>query len=125
MKFDEEDFKENFSEIQEWLKEKDIDFEASDNIQESFIKLCREKYPLAKKNSDFIFNLKNFKREFLDLFIKNLDSDLASEFDKTFEYCRKDIEGKGEEYELMEFINLPIYIIDAMNEITGRRVREE
>jgi hypothetical protein len=43
MKFDEEDFKENFSEIQEWLKEKDIDFEASDNIQESFIKLCREK----------------------------------------------------------------------------------
>ena len=125
MKFDEEDSKENFSEIQEWLKEKDIDFEASDNIQESFIKLCREKYPLAKKNSDFIFNLKNFKREFLDLFIKNLDSDLASEFDKTFEYCRKDIEGKGEEYELMEFINLPIYIIDAMNEITGRRVREE
>jgi hypothetical protein len=76
MKFDEDEFKESFPEIQEQLKEYGIDLEPSDNIQESFIKLCREKYPLAKKNCDFLFNQKNFKKKFLEDFISELDMNL-------------------------------------------------
>jgi hypothetical protein len=39
--------------------------EASDNIRQAFIQLCREKYPLAKKNYDFLFDNKTARREFL------------------------------------------------------------
>jgi hypothetical protein len=41
--------------------------EASDNIGQSFIKLCREKYPLAKKNCDFLLGNKTAKKEFLSV----------------------------------------------------------
>ena len=45
-------------------EENGFDLEASDNIQQSFIKLCREKYPLAKKNSDFVFTIKRNKTQY-------------------------------------------------------------
>ena len=129
MKFDEDEFKESFPEIQEQLKEYGIDLEPSDNIQESFIKLCREKYPLAKKNCDFLFNQKNFKKKFLEDFISELDMNLWNEFDRTMGYCREDISNSWEKTEddakVMEFINVPIYTIDAMNEIMDKRVWEE
>lgn len=67
MEISEERCKEWFWEIQEYLKEKWFDLDASDNIKQSFIKLCREKYPLAKKSCDFLFDNKNFKKDCLNL----------------------------------------------------------
>ena len=78
MEFSEDQCKEAFEEIQEQLKENGIELEASDNIQESFIKLCREKYPLAKKNSDFVFTIKNFRTDFLEKNIRRLDEHLRN-----------------------------------------------
>lgn len=120
MKFSEEECKEGFSELQENLKENGFDLEASDNIQQSFIKLCREKYPLAKKNSDFIFSIKNFKNDFIGECIKRLDNELQTEFDGIIERFYDDIKKEGklpDDHELMAFANIPINVILAMNEI--------
>jgi hypothetical protein len=120
MKFSEEECKEGFSELQENLKENGFDLEASDNIQQSFIKLCREKYPLAKKNSDFIFTIKNFKNDFIEECIKRLDNELQTEFDGIIERFYDDIKKDGklpDDHELMAFANIPINVISAMNEI--------
>ena len=120
MKFSEEECKEGFSELQENLKENGFDLEASDNIQQSFIKLCREKYPLAKKNSDFIFSIKNFKNDFIGECIKRLDNELQTEFDGIIERFYDDIKKEGklpDDHELMAFANIPINVISAMNEI--------
>jgi hypothetical protein len=40
--------------------------EPSNNIQESFIKLCRETYPLAKPYCDQLFENKSFRKKFLE-----------------------------------------------------------
>ena len=81
MKFSEEECKASFWMLQEELKEKWFELEASDNIKESFIKLCREKYPLAKKSCDFLFDSKSLKKDFLEMIIKSLDHQLSEMFD--------------------------------------------
>ena len=61
LEFSEENYKECFNEIQWLLEENGIILEPSNNIQESFIKLCRETYPLAKPYCDQLFENKSFR----------------------------------------------------------------
>ena len=124
MKFSEEECRESFPQIQEQLKEQGIDLEASDNIKESFIKLCREKYPLAKKHYDNLFNQKNFRNACVEYLIKSLDRDLPKEFDAIVEGCREDIKADKdipeEDFPLMEFVNIPINTILSINELIDK-----
>ena len=124
MKFSEEECRESFPQIQEQLKEQGLDLEASDNIKESFIKLCREKYPLAKKHYDNLFNQKNFKNACVEYLIKSLDRDLPKEFDAIVEGCREDIKADKdipeEDFPLMEFVNIPINTILSINELIDK-----
>ena len=124
MKFSEEECRESFPQIQEQLKEQGLDLEASDNIKESFIKLCREKYPLAKKNYDNLFNQKNFRNACIEYLIKSLDRDLPKEFDAIVEGCREDIKADKdipeEDFPLMEFVNIPINTILSINELIDK-----
>ena len=124
MKFSEEECRESFPQIQEQLKEQGLDLEASDNIKESFIKLCREKYPLAKKHYDNLFNQKNFKNACVEYLIKSLDRDLQKEFDAIVEGCREDIKADKEipeeDFPLMEFVNIPINTILSINELIDK-----
>ncbi len=124
MKFSEEECRESFPQIQEQLKEQGLDLEASDNIKESFIKLCREKYPLAKKHYDNLFNQKNFRNACVEYLIKSLDRDLPKEFDAIVEGCREDIKADKEipeeDYPLMEFVNIPINTILSINELIDK-----
>lgn len=124
MKFSEEECRESFPQIQEQLKEQGLDLEASDNIKESFIKLCREKYPLAKKNYDNLFNQKNFRNACVEYLIKSLDRDLQKEFDAIVEGCREDIKADKEipeeDFPLMEFVNIPINTILSINELIDK-----
>lgn len=96
MKFTEEDCKEWFWTIQEWLEDKWLNLEPSDNIKQSFIKLCREKYPLAAKKNDFLFENKNFKQDFIKLITNWLDEHFEKKFDKMVEQC-VDISSKNSE----------------------------
>ena len=66
LEFSEENYKECFNEIQWLLEENGIILEPSNNIQESFIKLCRETYPLAKPYCDQLFENKSFRKKFLE-----------------------------------------------------------
>lgn len=124
MKFSEEECRESFPQIQEQLKEQGLDLEASDNIKESFIKLCREKYPLAKKHYDNLFNQKNFRNACVEYLIKSLDRDLQKEFDAIVEGCREDIKADKdipeEDFPLMEFVNIPINTILSINELIDK-----
>lgn len=124
MKFSEEECRESFPQIQEQLKEQGLDLEASDNIKESFIKLCREKYPLAKKHYDNLFNQKNFRNACVEYLIKSLDRDLPKEFDAIVEGCREDIKADKdipeEDFPLMEFVNIPINTILSINELIDK-----
>ena len=124
MKFSEEECRESFPQIQEQLKEQGLDLEASDNIKESFIKLCREKYPLAKKHYDNLFNQKNFRNACVEYLIKSLDRDLQKEFDAIVEGCREDIKADKdipeEDLPLMEFVNIPINTILSINELIDK-----
>ena len=124
MKFSEEECGESFPQIQEQLKEQGLDLEASDNIKESFIKLCREKYPLAKKHYDNLFNQKNFRNACVEYLIKSLDRDLPKEFDAIVEGCREDIKADKdipeEDFPLMEFVNIPINTILSINELIDK-----
>ena len=122
MEFSEAECKEAFEEIQEMLKDKEIDLEATENIQESFIKLCREKYPLAKKNSDFLFQNKKFKKEFLDEVLKSLDKELETTFNNTVHDCMEDIRKSWElteedDLRRADALNIPISIIAAINDM--------
>ena len=96
MKFTEEDCKEWFWTLQEWLEDKWLNLEPSDNIKQSFIKLCREKYPLAAKKNDFLFENKNFKQDFIKLITNWLDEHFEKKFDKMVEQC-VDISSKNSE----------------------------
>ncbi len=74
LKLDEETFKESFWDINAELEKKWITIPATDNIKEEFIRICREKYPLAKNNLKNIFENKKFKNEYIEKVIKSLDS---------------------------------------------------
>ena len=122
MNFNDEMCQESFEEIQEQIKEKGIELEASDNIKESFIKLCREKYLLAKKNSDFLFTNKKFKKEFFEKLIKTLDKELETHYNDVVKSSMKDIKEmlnlETEEDIRRNFAyNIPINVIRRMNEM--------
>lgn len=80
LKLDEETFKESFWEINAELEKKWITLPATDNIKDEFIKICREKYPLAKNNFNNIFENKKFKNEYIEKVIDSLDEFLNDYF---------------------------------------------
>ena len=102
MKFSEEECKESFWMLQEELSEKWFELEASDNIKESFIKLCREKYPLAKKSCDFLFESKSFKKDYLEMIIKSLDPQLSTMYDDIVHDTDEEIKRRAEIEEIPE-----------------------
>jgi hypothetical protein len=65
IKLDEESFRESFWDINAELEKKWITIPATDNIKEEFIRICREKYPLAKNNLKNIFENKKYKNEYI------------------------------------------------------------
>ena len=73
IKLDWETFKESFWEINTELEKKWITIPATDNIEEEFIKICREKYPLAKNSYNSLFKNKKFKNDFIEKIISSLD----------------------------------------------------
>lgn len=73
-------FKESFWEINAELEKKGITLPATDNIVQEFIKICREKYPLAKNSLDKIFENKKFKNEYIEKVINSLDDFLNDYF---------------------------------------------
>jgi len=81
MKFSEEECQEWFLAIQEVLGEKWINLEASENIKLDFIKLCREKYPLAPKKDDFLFENKSFRQNIVRILSEWVDQYVAAAFD--------------------------------------------
>lgn len=83
--FSEDNIKENFWEISALLEEEWILLEASDNIQQSFIKLCRLKYPQAKKSFDYLFENKKFRNEYINQICNNLDPFLKNYFNSVVE----------------------------------------
>ena len=113
IKFTEENFKEWFWVIQERLQEEWLDLEASDNIKQSFIKLCREKYPLAKKSCDFLFDSKTFKKDIINQSNKWLGIWLDDYFDDIIEWCIQDI--KNDEDLSKLDINFPLLINSIIN----------
>lgn len=82
LEFSEENYKECFNEIQWLLEENGIILEPSNNIQESFIKLCRETYPLAKPYCDQLFENKSFRKKFLE---KEINSWINQTTEKFFD----------------------------------------
>ena len=98
MKCNEEECQEWFLAIQELLGEKWIILEASDNIKQDFIKLCREKYPLAPKKDDFLFENKSFKQNFVKIVSEWLDQYIAATFDNIVKICNEKYYNRFEEY---------------------------
>ena len=123
MEFSEEECKEGFSVIQEELKENWLELEASENIKQSFINLCREKYPLAKKSCDFLFENKSFKRDYLNMIIKSLDKQLSVYFDDVVHDNDEMIKERSEKDELSEDeikgIEPVVTLINIIAEING------
>ena len=120
LKFSEDSYKENFWVIQEKLQERWLELEASDNIRQAFIQLCREKYPLAKKNYDFLFDNKTARREFLTLAEKSLCEWLGSSFDNIVKCCKRDVDNDETLAEdLMEWTLLMNSIINTLINING------
>ena len=79
--FTENDYKESFWVISDYLLDKWITLEPSDNIKESFIEECRTRYPLAKNSCNHLFETKTFKNEF----INKISSDIEVEIEQVFE----------------------------------------
>ena len=79
--FTENDYKESFWVISDYLLDKWITLEPSDNIQESFIEECKKRYPLAKNSCNHLFEIKNFKNEF----INKISSEIEVEIEQVFE----------------------------------------
>ena len=92
MQFSEEECKECFWAIQECLWERWFCLEASDNIKQDFIKLCREEYPLAPKKNDFLLETKSFKQAFINYMIEWLDKHLENMFDDMVQDCEENVE---------------------------------
>ena len=105
MEFSEEDCKEWFGAIQEWLEDRWLNLEPSDNIKQSFIKLCREKYPLAAKKNDFLFENKGFRQNFLKNITDWLDKYLEETFDDMVQDCLKNVDEDIKKYEPIEGIS--------------------
>lgn len=84
--FNENDYKESFWVIADYLSDKWITLEPSDNIQESFIEECRNRYPLAKNSCNHLFENKNFKNEF----INKISSEIENEIEEVFENIYRD-----------------------------------
>ena len=103
IQFSEEECKEWFWAIQECLEDMWLNLEASDNLKKDFIKLCREKFPLAAKKDDFLFENKNFKQDFLKFITNWLDKYLEKTFDHMVEDCIKDADKN--DFELDEDIS--------------------
>lgn len=99
MKFTEEECKEWFWTIQEWLEDRWLNLEPSDNIKQSFIKLCREKYPLAAKKNDFLFENKNFRQDFIKLITNWLDEYFEKKFDDMVKKCVENANKDSNEFE--------------------------
>ncbi len=79
--FTENDYKESFWVISDYLLDKWITLEPSDNIKESFIEECKKRYPLAKNSCNHLFEIKNFKNEF----INKISSEIEVEIEQVFE----------------------------------------
>ena len=92
LKLDEETFKESFWEINAELEKKWITIPATDNIKDEFIKICREKYPLAKNNFNNIFENKKFKNEYIEKVIDSLDEFLNDYFSQIIKRTESFIE---------------------------------
>ena len=90
--FSEDNIKENFWEISALLEEEGIQIEASENIQQSFIKLCRSKYPQAKKSLDYLFENKKFRNEYINQICNNLTPFLKTYFNAVVEDTKKAME---------------------------------
>lgn len=120
MKFNEDSYREYFWIIQEKLQEKWFELEASDNIGQSFIKLCREKYPLAKKNCDFLFGNKTAKKEFLSVAEQSLCVWLGSRFDDIIDGCIEDVDVDEDlQEDLREWTLLMNSIINTLINVNG------
>ena len=79
--FTENDYKESFWVISDYLLDKWITLEPSDNIKESFIEECKKRYPLAKNSCNHLFEIKNFKNEF----INKISTEIEVEIEQVFE----------------------------------------
>ena len=82
IKFDEDTFRESFSDINTVLERKWITIPATDDIKWEFIKICKEKFPLAKNNLATLFENKRFRNEFIEKEIEGLDKFLNDYFTK-------------------------------------------
>ena len=82
IKFDEDTFRESFSDINTVLERKWITIPATDDIKWEFIKICKGKFPLAKNNLATLFENKRFRNEFIEKEIEGLDKFLNDYFKK-------------------------------------------
>lgn len=105
LKFSEEDCKEWFGSIQEWLEDRWLNLEPSDNIKQSFIKLCRERYPLASKKNDFLFENKSFRQNFIKDITDWLDKYLEDTFENMVKDCINNVDKDMENFEPNENIS--------------------
>ena len=85
--FNENDYKESFWVIADYLSDKWITLEPNDNIQESFIEECKKRYPLAKNSCNFLFGNKSFKNEF----INKISSEIEDGIEQVFENIYRDV----------------------------------
>ena len=86
--FEENECKEAFWIINDYLLEKWITIEPSDNIKDSFINECRKHYPLSKKTLNHLFENKTFK----NTIIKKITSSIEWDIEQVFEKLYKDME---------------------------------
>ena len=82
LEFNENTFRESFSDINTVLEKKWITIPATDDIKWEFIRLCRERFTLAKNNYNQIFESKKFKNEFIEKTISWLDEFLDDYYSK-------------------------------------------
>jgi len=104
--FTEDNYKESFWVISDYLSDKWIALEPSDNIKESFIEECKKRYPLAKNSYTHLFDNKNFKNEFINKISKEIEKEIEEVFDNIYKDTyiilnRTDIERHFTSMELM------------------------
>lgn len=85
--FSENDCKESFWVLSDYLLEKWISLEPSDNIKASFIEECKKHYPLAKNSCNHLFENKSFKTEF----INKISDEIEDEIEQVFEFIYRDV----------------------------------
>ena len=82
--FTENDYKESFWIISDYLLEKWITLEPSNNIKESFIEECKKRYPLAKNSCNHLFENKTFKNEFINKVSSTIEEDIEQVFENIY-----------------------------------------